>query len=79
MSSGISNLTLLSDEQKFNGDNLLKWTTNKTQLLGSKGLLGYVDRKIAKPMASMTTTPDTTPIYSTTPNLDEWNFCEQLT
>ena len=62
----------------LNGDNLLKWITNMTQLLRSKGLLGYVDGKIAKPTVSMTTTPDTTPIYSTTPNLDEWNFRDQL-
>ena len=49
-----------------------------TQLLGSKGLLGYVDGKIAKPTVLTTTTPDPTPIYSTSPNLDEWNFHDQL-
>ena len=79
MSSGIPNLTILSEEQKFNGDNLLKWTTNMTQLLGSKGLIGYVNGKIVKPAAPTGTTPDATPIYSTTPNLDEWNFRDQLT
>ena len=42
-------LTILSEEQKFNGDNLLQWKTNITRLLGSKGLLGYIDGKILKP------------------------------
>jgi len=51
-----------------------------TQLLGSKGLLGYVDGTIQKPTSSTpgTTTPDTTPIYSTKPNADEWMFRDQL-
>ena len=47
--SGIPSLTILSKEQKFNGDNLLQWNTNITQLLGFKGLLGYVNRKTLKP------------------------------
>ena len=85
--SGMSSLTILSKEQKFNGDNLLQWKTNITQLLGSKGLLGYIDGKKPKPATptSDTTTtttdmtvPTTTQIYSTTPNLDEWNFQDQL-
>jgi len=77
---GTPSLTILSEEQKFNKDNLLKWTTNMTQLLGSKGLLGYVDGKIEKPVQTPTgtATPDATPIYSTTSNLDEWNFHDQL-
>jgi hypothetical protein len=77
--SGTPSLTILSEEQKFNGDNLLQWTTNMTQLLGSKGLLGYIDGKIVKPQpTSATTTPDATQIYSTTPSLDEWTFRDQL-
>jgi hypothetical protein len=55
--SGIPSLTILSEEQKFNGDNLLQWNTTITQLLGSKGLLGYIDGNTAKPT---TTTPSTT-------------------
>src|SRR5271168_3339830 len=47
--SGIPSLTLLSEEQKFNGNNLLQWNTNINQLLGSKGLLGYINGKIPKP------------------------------
>ncbi len=85
MSSGIPSLTILSEEQKFNGDNLLKWTTMMTQLLGSKGLLGYVDGKVPKPTSTTTQsssgTPSTTqptPIYSSTPTLDEWEFRDQL-
>src|SRR6266542_3754828 len=80
MSSGTPSLTLLSDEQKFNGENLLKWKTNMIQLLGSKGLTGYIDGNIPKPdqPTSDSTTPDSTPIYSTKPNFDEWNFCDQL-
>ena len=97
--SGIPSLTILSEEQKFNGDNLLQWKTNIIQLLGSKGLLGYINGNIPKPAnvvplttvqspdpavpAQSTTTAATvtlpTPIYSTTPNLDEWNFRDQLT
>ncbi len=51
-----------------------------TQLLGSKGLTGYIDGSIAKPVStsSTTPTPDTTPIYSTKPNHDEWVFRDQL-
>ena len=50
------------------------------QLLGSKGLLGYIDGKVTsspKPNAG-DPTPDPTPIYSSTPNFDEWNFRDQL-
>ena len=77
----IPSLTILSEEQKFNGDNLLQWSTNITQLLGSKGILGYVNGTIKKPESSSTSEPTTTvtPIYSTTPTLDEWNFRDQLT
>jgi hypothetical protein len=49
MSSGILSLTILSEEQKFNEENLLKWNTTMTQLLSSKGLLDYVDRKTPMP------------------------------
>ena len=56
--SGIPSLTILSEEQKFNGDNLLQWVTNMSQLLGSKGLLGYIDGRIQKP-SSPTTVPAT--------------------
>ncbi len=50
------------------------------QLLGCKGLLGYIDGNIAKPSqpATGSTAPDSTPIYSTSPNFDEWTFCDQL-
>ena len=74
----IPSLTILSEEQKFNGDNLLQWNVHITQLLGAKGLLGYINGKILKP--SQPPTPDTTvtstgtPIYSTNPTLDEWIF-----
>ena len=83
-------LTILSEEQKFNGDNLLQWNTNIIQLLGSKGLSRYIDRKIKKPSpgpalpssetttVQSTTQSTTTPIYSTTPSLDEWVFRDQL-
>ena len=103
MSTGIPSLTILSEEQKFGGDNLLQWNTNITQILGSKGLLGYIDGKILKPAlptvtprAPTGTTPSkpttasesetqatetsttVTPIYSSTPTLDEWTFRDQL-
>jgi hypothetical protein len=92
--SGIPSLTILSEEQKFNGDNLLQWNTNIIQLLGSKGLLGYVNGSIPKPTpppgttlpeivitdtTSATAIPITaTPIYSSTPTLDEWTFRDQV-
>jgi hypothetical protein len=88
--SGIPSLTILSKEQKFNGDNLLQWKTNITQLLALKGLLGYINGTIHKPgpesipiPSTPTTTIQTqaatsTPIYSSTPTLDEWVFCDQL-
>src|ERR1700678_629491 len=83
--SGIPSLTILSEEQKFNGNNLLQWNINLTQLLGLKGLSGYIDGKIQKPspkslpLPSETTVQHTsTPIYSTTPMLDECNFHDQL-
>ena len=80
--SGIPSLTILSEEQKFTGENLLQWKTNITQLLGSKGLLGYIDGKIKKPNQPTDPKPEdtatTTPIYSTTPTYDEWTFRDQL-
>ena len=81
MSSGIPLLTILSEEQKFNGENLLQWKTNITELLGSKGLLGYVDGTIQKP--TQLTTPKKEPAtgtanYSTHPTFDEWVFRDQL-
>src|SRR6266511_3287053 len=80
MSSGTPMLTILSEEQKFNGENLLKWNITMTQLLGSKGLLGYTDGKIVKPTQPTpdAITPDSTPIYSTNSNFNEWTFCDQL-
>ena len=87
--SGTPSLTILSEEQKFNGENLLQWKMNMTQLLGSKGLLGYIDGNIVKPTkpSKSTTSTDTettatipvTPIYSSTPTFDEWTFRDQLT
>ena len=62
-----------------------------TQLLTSKGLLGYIDRTIKKPgpesiplpttpaTTASTTQPTSTPIYSSNPTLDKWMFCDQLT
>ena len=79
--SGIPSLTILSNEQKFNGDNLLQWNTNMMQLLGSKELLDYINGTIPKPdpTQSSTTTPESaTPIYSSKPTPDKWTFCDQL-
>ena len=51
-----------------------------TQLLGSKGLTGYIDGKIERPVApaSDAPTPDPTTIYSTKPSYDEWLFRDQF-
>jgi gag-polypeptide of LTR copia-type len=87
MSGGIPSLTILSEEQKFNGENLLQWNTNITQLLGSKGLLGYVNGNIPRPGPESIPLPTSetpaipaisTPIYSSAPTFDEWNFRDQL-
>src|SRR5277367_6047240 len=81
---GIPSLTILSEEQKFNGDNLLQWKININQLLGSKGLLGYINGNVPKPgpesvpLSTPETPPFSTPIYSSTPTLDEWIFRDQL-
>ena len=86
MSRIIPSLTILSEDQKFNGNNLLQWNTHITQLLGAKGLLRYINGKIPKPAQHPTSdTTDTTatatgtPIYLTTPTLDEWTFWDQAT
>src|ERR1700678_2343430 len=76
---GIPSLTILSEEQKFNGNNLLQWNINLTQLLGSKGLSGYIDGKIQKPNPESLPIPsETTVQHTSTPTLDEWNFRDQL-
>jgi hypothetical protein len=83
--SGTSSLTILSEEQKFNRDNLLQWNINIIQLLGLKGLSGCIDGKTQRPGLESLPLPSettiqyiSTPIYSTTPTLDEWIFCDQL-
>jgi len=88
--SGTTSLTILSDDQKFNGLNLLQWNTNMAQLLGAKGLLEYVDGSVLKPTetqppATSESTPTkditpaaATPIYSSTPSLDEWIYRDRL-
>jgi len=57
-------------------------------MLGSKDLLGYINGKIPLPVQPQTRTietgttalqtPASTPIYSTTPSVDEWVFRDQL-
>ena len=76
--SAIPSLTILSEEQKFNGDNLLQWKNNITQLLGAKGLMGYINKKIPKPAQSSSDKGPGTPVYSTMPTLNEWNFQDQV-
>lgn len=84
--SGIPSLTILPEEEKFNGDNLLQWNTNMFHLLRSKGLLGYIDGTIHKPTQSTIPDPESdtpataisTPICSTAPTLEEWVFRDQL-
>ena len=76
--SGSLTLTILSEEQKFNGENLLQWKTNITLLLRLKGLFGYIDGSIPKPTQPSKPDAVATPIYSSMPSLDEWNFQDQL-
>ena len=51
-----------------------------TQLLGSKGLSGYVDGRIPLPphLGTGAPIPAPTPIYSTDPSRDKWHFHDQL-
>ena len=90
MSTASSALTLLSDDQKFIGENLLQWKTNITLLLGTKGLLGYINGDIPRPSPpakastseASSTSPAAvaaTPLYSLTPTYEEWLFRDQLT
>jgi Reverse transcriptase (RNA-dependent DNA polymerase)/GAG-pre-integrase domain/gag-polypeptide of LTR copia-type len=72
--SGIPSLTILPEEQKFNGDNLMQWKTNIIHVLGSKGLLGYINGKIPKPTQpptppSITPDPDASATENTTPQV----------
>ena len=78
MSSGTPSLTVLSEDQRFNGENLLQWKSNMRHLLGSKGLFGYVDGRIPKPTQPAKPDAAPTPIYSTTPSLDEWIYRDEL-
>ena len=80
---GILLLTILSEEQMFNGENILQWEMNMTQLLASKGLSGYIDGKVQRPDPEAIPLPDTpptttqinvTPIYSSMPTFNEWTF-----
>ena len=66
MSTGVPSLTILSDDQKFNGENFLQWKSNMMQLLGSKGLLGYVEGSILKPSPPKpaTTTSESSSTYT---------------
>ena len=71
--SGTSSLTILSEEQKFNGNNLLQWNTNITQLLRSKGLLGYINGNITKPDPELIQIP-TSEITQPISTIIEWVF-----
>ena len=77
VSSGIPSLTILTEEQRFNRENLLQWKMNITQLLGLKGLLGYIDGTTQKPTQPTTSEKEPatgTAIYLTHPTFDEWVF-----
>ena len=69
MSGRIPSLTILSEEQKFNRENLLQWKMNVTQLLGSKGLLGFINGSILKPVQPDTSETTVTAVPSATPIL----------
>ena len=71
-------ITVLSDDQKLDGENFLQWKANMNILLGARGLRGYVDGKIPKPTQPPKADTPATPIYSTTPSIDEWDFRDQL-
>ena len=79
--SSLPQLTLLPPEEKFNGTNLLQWKKTIAQLLGMKGLEGYVDGSISKPsppLKAPEVPPTATPVYSSTPSVDEWTFRDRL-
>lgn len=82
-------ISKVSAEITFDGGVHISWATTKQRIiiaLKSQGLVGYIDGSIPKPTntpsititsftGTTTTSPDKgTPIYSTTPSLDEWVF-----
>ncbi|PBK97148.1 hypothetical protein ARMGADRAFT_1075671 [Armillaria gallica] len=88
MSSNATGVTILPDTNShFNGKNYTSWKLQLTKLLKGKGLWGYIKGLIPCPAAPTTSTsgpttiplpPDPTPIYSSNPSRDEWNFHDQL-
>ena len=79
--SGTSSLTILSEEQKFNGDNLLNGTPILLNYLNLKDYWDILMEKITKPDPESIqlptfkiTQPISTAIYSSNPTFDEWVF-----
>src|SRR6266545_2246892 len=69
---------------QFNGENLLSWTTNMNQLLGSKGLLGYINGKVILPpnphleILLLTPHQSTLPLRTTTSGYFGTNLHEEI-
>ncbi|KAK0214020.1 hypothetical protein IW262DRAFT_1466584 [Armillaria fumosa] len=87
MSSTLGVTILPDTSSHFNGKNYASWKLQLTELLKGKGLWGYIEGTTTRPAAPVTTAttpanvplpPDSTPIYSSSPSLDEWIFCDQL-
>ncbi|KAJ7601832.1 hypothetical protein B0H17DRAFT_969460, partial [Mycena rosella] len=82
MTSSSTGVPLLPDGEKFDGTGYSGWKTKAFVLARARGLGGYIDGTIQKPLISIpapgataqTTAlpPDPTSVYSLTPSLDEW-------
>ncbi|SJL16298.1 uncharacterized protein ARMOST_19818 [Armillaria ostoyae] len=84
MSTTSPSITQLPEASQFNGKNLAIWKVKITEIISGKGLWGYVDGSIPCSPTAQTTQgtapttvplpPNPTPLYSSTPSLDEWRF-----
>lgn len=94
MSSSTPSLQLLPESAHFNGKNLSTWKVQEEELIGGKGLWGYIDGSIQRPITAPVTLgpppppttalvlptpqPAPTPVYSSNPSRDEWDFRNRL-
>ncbi|KAJ7667301.1 hypothetical protein B0H17DRAFT_990307, partial [Mycena rosella] len=82
MTSNSTGVPLLPDGEKFDGTGYSGFNTKILVLAKARGLGGYLDGTIQKPLTSISapggtaqTTalpPDPTSVYSLTPSLEEW-------
>ncbi|KAJ3796423.1 hypothetical protein GGU11DRAFT_757545 [Lentinula aff. detonsa] len=64
------------EDQKFDGGVKISWNPVKrkiTNALRAQGLTGYINGTVKKPSVDTQVTSPT-PVYSSTPSLEEWDF-----